>query len=260
GGKPNTKPKKCTTCAGKGYTESLRQIGRGLVTQENSPCAACSSTGQTYRDRDRCRRCKGTCVHEEKKVLELYIPRGSKHGDKIVLEGEADEAPDQETGNIVFVLDEKEHDVFDRSGADLSARLRVTLAEALTGFEKVVVKHLDGRGVLVKHPRGKVLRPGQVLRVKGEGMPRKRSEARGDLYLVVDIEFPKDGWSPEVERIRELLPKGEKEEIKAEQVDEVEYEEADLDEFGAEEGGQGGVWEDDDEDDEEDGQPQCAQA
>lgn len=160
---------------------------------------------------------------EEKKVLEIYIPRGSKEGDKIVLEGEADEAPDVETGDIVMVLEEKEHDVFGRAGADLTAPLNISLADALTGFSRVVVKHLDGRGIHITHPRGKVLRPGQILKVKGEGMPHKKGDAKGDLYLIVDIQFPEDGWNPDVPTIKRVLPESKEGEIKVEHADEVEY-------------------------------------
>ncbi|KAL7275027.1 DnaJ-like protein xdj1 [Rhizina undulata] len=264
GGKDKAKPKKCAICQGKGWTQNLRQIGRGLVTQETVPCANCKGTGNTFRDKDRCKKCKGNCVSEEKKVLEIYIPRGSKEGDKIVLEGEADEQPDYETGNIVFILEEKEHPVFARAGADLTAQIKVSLAESLTGFSRVVVKHLDGRGIQITHPKGKILRPGQVLKVKGEGMPFKKSDGRGDLYLLVEVEFPEDGWSPDADAIRKLLPKRKAEDIvpaPGEHVDEVEYQpDADIEDIGGSEDGAGSAWvdEDDDDDDDEDG-PQCAQ-
>lgn len=233
GGKSQAKPKKCATCSGRGFSQNLRQVGRGLVTQETVACAACTGTGQTFRDKDRCRKCKGICVTEEKKVLEIYIPRGSKEGDKIVLEGEADEAPDVETGDIVMVLEEKEHEVFTRAGPDLTAPLTISLADALTGFSRVVVKHLDGRGIHITHPRGKVLKPGQILKVKGEGMPHKKGDSKGDLYLIVEIQFPENGWNPDVPTLKRVLPESKEAEIKAEHVDEVEYDpDADIEEVG----------------------------
>lgn len=61
-----------------GWTASLRNLGGGLVTQEQVPCATCKGNAQIYKEKDKCRKCKGTCVKEEKKVLELYIPRGAK--------------------------------------------------------------------------------------------------------------------------------------------------------------------------------------
>ena len=187
------------------------------------PCGNCRGTGEVFRDKDRCRKCKGQCVQEEKKVLEIYIPRGSKDGDKITLEGEADEQPGYETGSIVFLLDEKEHDVFTRAGSDLTAALKLDLVETLTGFSRVVVKHLDGRGIRLSHPTGQILRSGQVLKIPGEGMPHKKGEGKGDLYFVVQIQFPENGWEPDVAALRKALPPPSQPEIKAEPVDEHEY-------------------------------------
>ena len=189
-----------------------------------------------------------------------------RSGDRIVLEGEADQVPDQDPGNLVFILSEAEHDVFKRAGADLTAEMPITLAEALCGFSRVVIKQLDGRGIHIDHPLSRgVLKPGQTIKVEGEGMPYKKSDLKGDLYLVVDIKFPGDNWVRDEKtatKLQELLPKP-MEPITAETIDEVEYDEtADLEDFGAGETGNGGdAWVDDedDDDDDDDGRPQCAQ-
>lgn len=191
-------------------------------------------------------------------TLLLLIKR--REGDRIVLEGEADQVPNQVPGNIIFEIVETPHSVFRRSGADLSANLEVTLAEALCGFSRVVIKHLDGRGLNINHSqsRGRVLRPGQVLKITGEGMPHKKSEMKGDLYLTVLVEFPEDGWLLDhttIAGIQHLLPKPKKP-IVAETVDDVEYdEEANIDGFGGD-GPGSDAWEDDDDDG---GGEQCTQ-
>ena len=58
--------------------QGLRSIGPGLVTQETVMCNPCKGTGSVFKEKDRCKKCKGERVTEERKVLELYIPRGSK--------------------------------------------------------------------------------------------------------------------------------------------------------------------------------------
>lgn len=182
-----------------------------------------------------------------------------REGDRIVLEGEGDQIPDQEPGDIVFGLVQTKHDVFTRAGADLSAEIEVTLAEALCGFSKVVIKHLDGRGLHVQHPQpaARVLEPGQVMKIAGEGMPHKKSEQKGDLYVIVKIRFPDYGWLEThgvIDRLRDMLPPPLPP-IQADIVDDVVYDEtADLDNFGG--GEEGGNWVDEDE---EAGQTQCAQ-
>ncbi len=231
------------------------------MTQETVPCGTCSGFGHIIPEKQRCKKCKGKKVVESRNVLELYIPRGARQGDRIVLQDEADQLPDQQPGDIVFTLEETAHETFERVGADLRAVLKIGLVEALTGFNRVVLTHLDGRGIQLKvqQPNGKVLRPGQVLKIPGEGMPLKRSDAKGDLFLVVEVEFPEDGWiksDAALQKVRDTLPPPEKGMKTPEDIEEVEIEwNADLDEFGAGSGDPraGGEWQDE----EEEG-PQCA--
>jgi DnaJ homolog subfamily A member 2 len=250
GGKEGAKATQCTTCKGQGMRQVVSQVGPGMLTQRMVPCGACEGTGEIWNEKDKCKKCKGKKTTEEKKQLELYIPPGSKEGDQIRLEGEADQVPGAEaTGDIVFHLVELPDDNFQRTGNDLSTKLDVTLSEALFGFNRVVLKHLDGRGIELNHPivEGKILRPQDVLKIPGEGMPIKRSDARGDLYLIVEVEFPEDGSFTDpstIETLKKLLP-GPAPKIETEIVDAVDYEEADIEDIGGDEGQ--GAWEDDDE-------------
>lgn len=261
GGRERAKPKSCETCKGKGLYQKLQSVGPGMVTQATVTCGTCAGAGQFFKEKDRCKKCKGKRTTLTKKMLELYIPPGSREGEEIRLRGEGDQHPDQEeAGDIVFRLEEGEHEVFSRAGADLHAELEVELVEALTGFERVVVRHLDGRGLqlCVLTPTDLPLTPGQVLKIEGEGMPVKRSEEKGDLFLTVKIRFPEKGWLQKQkgveEKLRETLPKPAKP-IQVEEVDEVDADfHASMEEFGAGSGDPraGAEWEDDDE-------PQTAQ-
>lgn len=231
-----------------------------IIQQSTVKCGNCNGVGRVYEAKDRCKRCKGTRTIEERKQLELYIPPGSKEGDVIRLEGEADQVPDQEPGDIVFHLVETEHEIFRRAGSDLTADLDITLGEALCGFSRVVLKHLDGRGISLTHPHqpGEFLRPGQTLKIAGEGMPIKRKEAKGDLYLTCMIEFPPDGTlgSSTLDTLKQILPEPEFPEIEADVIDEVDYDpEASIDDFG----GGDGEWVDADDDAEGMDGPQCRQ-
>lgn len=227
GAKEKIKPTTCDQCKGAGSKEVLQQIGPGMLRRAQVQCDHCQGTGMFYKEKDRCKKCKGKRTVDEIKPIEIYIPRGAMQGERITLEGEADQFPDQTPGDIIFTLVEEPHDVFTRIGADLSADLDVTLAESLCGFSRVVLKHLDGRGIHIDYPRGKILRPNEVIKVAGEGMPLKRGEANGDLYLVVKVEFPEDGWLSDdksYEALQKLLPPPEPP-IEVEEIDEVQYEE-----------------------------------
>lgn len=233
GAKANIKPQQCEKCHGAGMAEAFQQIGPGLVRRATVPCDRCSGSGNYYKEKDRCKKCKGKRTTSEKKVLEIYIPRGSMNGERITLEGEADQFPDQQPGDIVFELAEEPHDVYTRIGYDLSAELPITLAESLAGFSRTVLTHLDGRGIHMERPRGKIIRPGDVIKVPGEGMPMKRGDTKGDLYLIARVDFPENGWlsdDKDYEALIKLLPPPAPA-IKADEVDEVEYEsDADLEE------------------------------
>jgi len=127
----------------------------------------------------------------------------------------------------------------------------------------VILTTLDGRGLKYTHKvaGGQVIRPKEIFKIVGEGMPiGKKSDEKGDLYLDVDIEFPQDGWMTpvKIDLLRSLLsPKstGDHANGVPEIVDDVELEIADPDEFG---GDDGGGWETES-DGESDGVPsQCA--
>ncbi|KAG6011767.1 hypothetical protein E4U43_008131 [Claviceps pusilla] len=258
GGKEKAKSATCERCKGNGMVEAIRQIGPGMMRRETVLCDHCQGAGQVFKEKDRCKKCKGKRTTQEKKALEIYIPRGSMQGQRIVLEGEADQYPDQIPGNIIFTLVEEQHDTFSRLGNDLSAELTITLAEALTGFSRVVLKHLDGRGIHIQRPRGKILRPGDCIKVSGEGMPMARGEAKGDLYLLVSVKFPDNDWLHDdaaYEALQKMLPPPPAP-IEADEVDEVDYEEdVDIEKMGGNsDDARFSEWEDEDADD---GQAQC---
>jgi DnaJ family protein A protein 2 len=260
GGKEKAKSTSCERCKGNGIVDAIRQIGPGMMRRETVLCDHCQGAGSVFKEKDRCKKCKGKRTTQEKKALEIYIPRGSMQGERIVLEGEADQFPDQTPGDIVFTLVEEPHDTFTRLGHDLSAELKITLSEALTGFNRVVLKHLDGRGISIDRPRGKILRPGDCIRVPQEGMPLKRGETKGDLYLLVSVEFPEDGWLKDdsaYDALQKMLPPPDAP-IQADEVDDVEYEDdADIEKMGenSDDPRFANEWEDDD--DMEEGQAQC---
>ncbi|GAB2209532.1 hypothetical protein Droror1_Dr00026750 [Drosera rotundifolia] len=150
---------KCSGCQGSGMKVSIRHLGPSMIQQMQLPCNKCKGTGEKISDKDLCAQCKGEKVVQEKKVLEVIVEKGMQHGQKITLPGEADEAPDTVTGDIVFVLQQKDHPKFKRKGEDLFYEHTLSLSEALCGF-KFVIAHLDRRQLLIKSNPGEVVKPG----------------------------------------------------------------------------------------------------
>lgn len=208
--------KTCAECQGQGYTTKIKRVGPGLASQFHVDCETCGGTGKVLRTKDKCKMCRGAKVEEETKILEFEIVPGARSGDSIVLKGEADQYPGKQTGDVVLTIHCKDHDKFVRKDDDLYVKYKIPLVEALAGFSKVIATHLDGRGIHVTTPTGKVIRPGDYLKIKGEGMPVKPKSTwfgsgpkKGDLYVEVDIEFPNDNWYLEKNdliKLKNLLP------------------------------------------------------
>lgn len=96
---------------------------------------------------------------------------------------------------MVFVLRLQKHSSFERSGNDLLTNVTITLSEALLGFSRILVTHLDGRGIQVASPPGKIIKPSQSIVLRGEGMPiHKQQDRKGDLYVIIEVEMPDDRW------------------------------------------------------------------
>ena len=68
--------------------------------------------------------------------------------------------PGVEPGDVILVLQQKDHELFTRQGDDLFMTKKIHLAEALCGFH-MVIKHLDKRDLVVKYPAGQVIEPGE---------------------------------------------------------------------------------------------------
>ncbi|KAK4592818.1 hypothetical protein RGQ29_017107 [Quercus rubra] len=199
---------RCYGCQGTGMKITTRQIGLGMIQQMQHVCPECRGTGEVISDRDKCPQCKGNKVTQEKKVLEVHVEKGMQHGQKITFDGQADEAPDTITGDIVFVLQLKEHPKFKRKFDDLYVEHTLNLTEALCGFQ-FALTHLDGRQLLIKSNPGEVIKPGQSKAINDEGMPHhQRPFMRGRLYIHFNVEFPDSGIiSPEqCQTLETLLP------------------------------------------------------
>lgn len=183
--------KMCDTCNGKGMRVQLRSIGPGMVQQMQSVCPDCRGAGKTIKESDKCKPCRGKKVVKERKVLEVHIEKGMKNGQKITFRGEADQAPGTVAGDIVFVVQEKEHSLFQRKGPNLVLEKKITLLEALCGFD-TVIQHLDKRNLLVRSMPGEVVTPNQLKAVRGEGMPTHGNPfVKGELVILFKVEFPK---------------------------------------------------------------------
>lgn len=221
---------RCAGCQGSGVKVQLRQIAPGMVQQMQTVCPDCRGAGEMISDRDKCEKCRGNKVVQEKKILEVHVEKGMQHNQKIVFHGEADEAPDTVPGDIVFVVQQKEHKLFKRKGSDLYLEKELTLVEALCGF-KFVINHLDGRELLIQSNEGEIIKPGQFKAVYDEGMPtHTRQFDKGKLFIQFQVKFPEPGdlSDHDIASLEKLLPPRPELNINMDECEECNLAEVDM--------------------------------
>lgn len=135
----------CAACGGQGVKVQVMRRGP-LIQQVQSTCRACNGMGKIFE------------LKSQREILDVYIPKGSPNDHKIVFREMADEHPDAETGDVIFIIKERAHKDFKRLGADLFVDRTISLVEALCGFE-LRITHLDGRKLLIQSSPGEVIRP-----------------------------------------------------------------------------------------------------
>ncbi|KAI0710127.1 DnaJ-domain-containing protein [Earliella scabrosa] len=258
GAKGSAKPKQCVKCEGKGWTMVTTSLGAQRLGTHRAMCTECEGRGEKLREKDRCKKCKGNKTVKEKTRQEIYVERGMADRQRIVLAGAGDEEPGIPPGDVIFTLKTRPHESFERSGNDLLTTVHITLSEALLGFSRILLTHLDGRGVHVTSPKGKIIKPGDSIILRGEGMPvYKTPDHKGNLYVMLEIDMPDDNWlrSIDAQALSALLPPKKPEmDPKPAVVDEVPFEESDIVDFGE---GDEADWEDEDDDDDDGMEPEC---
>ncbi|ENN81543.1 dnaJ homolog subfamily A member 2 [Dendroctonus ponderosae] len=200
---------KCTSCNGCGMKLTYRAIGPGMVQQVQSPCSDCRASGVVFKDKDKCGKCKGKKVTIQTKVLDVHVDKGMKNNQKILFRGEGDQQPDvPEPGDVVIVLQQTPHEIFERRENDLHMKHTIPLTEALCGFS-FLLDHLDARQLHIRQSGGDVIVPNVTKVVKGEGMPMyKNPFEKGNLFITFSVAFPKNYFVPEptLKVLEGLLP------------------------------------------------------
>jgi len=135
----------CSSCGGRGYKIQTIRMGP-MVQQVQKVCDSCGGNGQNFRQ---------VKVQE---TLEVHVPKGAPDQHKLHFSEKADEIPDGEAGDVVFVLQEQPHAMFKRKGDDLYIDRTISLSEALCGFS-MELTHLDGRTLIIKTTPGEVMKP-----------------------------------------------------------------------------------------------------
>lgn len=200
----------CSRCNGRGVIMITQRMPMGLF-QRQTECPDCNGEGSVIKEKDKCPECKGQKITIQPKLIKVSIDKGAPDGKRYTFQGESDEIPDAEPGNVVMEINIQKHKKFVRKGADLLYNADITLLEALTGFE-MVITHLDGRSILIKTKKGEIIKPGILKTVHDCGMPFFESPYRfGNLYINFNIIFPKSLAEEQKKGLKLLFPSADME-------------------------------------------------
>lgn len=161
----------CSECGGRGVKVEVIRMGP-MIQQMQSACNTCGGTGKSFKTK------------QEREVLEVHVQKGSPDGHKIQFREMADEHPEADTGDVIFVCKQQEHADFKRRGADLFIERKISLVEALCGFE-MELKHLDDRKLFIKTA------PGEIVKPAARGFdPFADTESKMEWEIIEDADCP----------------------------------------------------------------------
>ncbi len=186
GNEPGTKTNTCPTCDGKG---EVRYAQRSLFgeTINVKVCNTCKGKGETFEKA--CSVCKGKGIVKKRKKREVELPAGVFHGANLQLRGEGDLGQNGgPRGDLMVIIRIKPHKEFRREENDVYYDLWVSYADAVLGAE-VMVPTLDGK-VKFTIPEGTP--SGKQFKLRGKGIPVLNGYGRGDQYVKVLVDIPKN--------------------------------------------------------------------
>jgi len=182
GAKPGTEPERCTTCNGTGQVST----GRGFIVFSQT-CPSCRGEGSVVAEH--CERCGGAGWQERTRTVLVTFPPGIDTGHRLRVAGQG--MPGRRGGppgdlyvDVTLEPDER----FERNGSDLIARVTISFPEAVMGTT-VPITWVDGTVHEVKLSAG--VQPGEVVSVRGKGVPRVDGRGVGSLHVVVQVDVPR---------------------------------------------------------------------
>ena len=153
----------------------------------NTTCDACGGKGQIIEEA--CPDCKGKGRIRKHRKITVKIPAGVDTGNVLPLRGQGEDGVNGgPAGDLYIRINVQQSKVFKRNGADIYYDYKISIGKATLG-EEIIVPTIDGN-VKYKVPAG--TQPGTRFRLKGKGVPRVNSQGRGDQYVNIIVEVPKN--------------------------------------------------------------------
>ena len=191
---PGTSSSQCVQCAGSGETQEVRQTFLGSMVNVTI-CPNCQGSGEKISSP--CKKCNGIGQHNATRNLSVSIPAGVDNETQIRLSDEGGPGQlGQPNGDLYVALTVEQHKYFQRRNNDIILELEINISEAALGTTVMIPTIDDDEELCI--PSG--TQSGDILRLRGLGVPNVRNGKRGDQIVVTTISIPKQ-TTPEQERL-----------------------------------------------------------
>ncbi len=187
----------CPTCQGQGSVVQHVRTPMGVM-QSIETCPTCQGQGTTYAVQ--CNVCQGQGIQRGEQEVTIDIPAGIYDGAILQYNGMGNAIKNGSAGKLIINITEVVHKSYVRQGNDLKYNLKLPYPKLVLG-DKVEIPTIDGGIIKIHVPE--YSKTGDNLRINSKGMRHLQSDVRGDMYVVLDVDFPKKINEEE----RELLNK-----------------------------------------------------
>lgn len=186
----------CPDCHGTGTVRTSKRTPFGMV-QSTGPCSKCGGTGKIIKNP--CPTCRGKGAIRRNKKVTVNIPAGIDDGQTISLKGQGSAgANGGPAGDLLVTVAVRDSDKFERDGSNVLSSVTVSFTQAALGAE-LQADTIDGP-VKLTIPEG--TQSGTVFRLRGKGIPFLRGSGRGDQYVTVNVEVPRNLNSTQKDALR----------------------------------------------------------
>jgi len=195
---PGTTPEVCPDCHGTGQVQVRRQTPMGVFAT-TSPCGRCGGKGKIIHQP--CPDCHGSGSVRKRKTIKASIPAGIDNGQTISVRGQGHAGKNGgPAGDLLITITVRPHELFRREGTSVLCEAPITFAQAVLGAE-LEIPTIDGK---VKYDLPEGTQSGTTFRLKGKGIPSINGRGRGDQYVTVYIETPKNLNKEQKEALRKF--------------------------------------------------------
>lgn len=188
----------CSVCQGQGSIVQHIRTPMGIM-QNIEQCHHCNGDGYTYANT--CNTCQGQGIQRSEQEISVDIPAGVIDGTALNYHGMGNAIRGGNSGKLIINITELSHKDYVRNGNDLKYNIKLTYPQLVLG-DKVEIPTIDGTTIKIHIPEYSKI--GDNLRINGKGMKILNSNGRGDMYISLDVEFPKKISNEEKELLNNL--------------------------------------------------------